>query len=152
MTRSFFKNVRQNFMLAPAEDKRLFLQALIWSIKVRFCIVFLPFRYYRELLGKMQTEAVNTVTDMQPTLQIKTIVSAVCRHTPWESKCLNPQISVICGFSTSIGIALVGMAGFEPAASTSQMWRDTGLRYIPNWSAKVTFKITVANIFLKKLN
>ena len=25
----------------------------------------------------------------------------------------------------------VGMAGFEPAASTSQMWRDTGLRYIP---------------------
>ena len=26
----------------------------------------------------------------------------------------------------------VGMAGFEPAASTSQMWRDTGLRYIPN--------------------
>jgi hypothetical protein len=23
------------------------------------------------------------------------------------------------------------MAGFEPAASTSQMWRDTGLRYIP---------------------
>ena len=29
------------------------------------------------------------------------------------------------------GIAFVGMAGFEPAASTSQMWRDTGLRYIP---------------------
>jgi hypothetical protein len=28
-------------------------------------------------------------------------------------------------------IAFVGMAGFEPAASTSQMWRDTGLRYIP---------------------
>ena len=26
---------------------------------------------------------------------------------------------------------IVGMAGFEPAASTSQMWRDTGLRYIP---------------------
>jgi hypothetical protein len=41
----------------------------------------------------------------------------------------------------------VGMAGFEPAASTSQMWRDTGLRYIPKGSAKVTFKITVANIF-----
>ncbi len=27
---------------------------------------------------------------------------------------------------------IVGMAGFEPAASTSQMWRDTGLRYIPS--------------------
>ena len=28
---------------------------------------------------------------------------------------------------------LVGMAGFEPTTSTSQMWRDTGLRYIPNF-------------------
>jgi site-specific DNA recombinase len=27
----------------------------------------------------------------------------------------------------------VGMAGFEPTTSTSQMWRDTGLRYIPNF-------------------
>ena len=41
----------------------------------------------------------------------------------------------------------VGMAGFEPAASTSQMWRDTGLRYIPKGNAKVSFKITAANIF-----
>ena len=44
----------------------------------------------------------------------------------------------------------VGMAGFEPAASTSQMWRDTGLRYIPIGNAKVTFKISVANNFYKK--
>jgi hypothetical protein len=34
---------------------------------------------------------------------------------------------------------IVGMAGFEPAASTSQMWRDTGLRYIPKGNAKVEF-------------
>ena len=27
----------------------------------------------------------------------------------------------------------VGVAGFEPTTSTSQMWRDTGLRYTPNW-------------------
>jgi hypothetical protein len=37
------------------------------------------------------------------------------------------------GFLILLGIAFVGMAGFEPAASTSQMWRDTGLRYIPKW-------------------
>ncbi len=45
------------------------------------------------------------------------------------------------------GIALVGMAGFEPAASTSQMWRDTGLRYIPIGSAKVRILKPLANIF-----
>ena len=53
---------------------------------------------------------------------------------------------------TQIGFCLlvslvVGMAGFEPAASTSQMWRDTGLRYIPKGNAKVRFNMSVANIF-----
>jgi hypothetical protein len=42
---------------------------------------------------------------------------------------------------------VVGMAGFEPAASTSQMWRDTGLRYIPIGIAKVAFLYTCANFF-----
>ena len=32
----------------------------------------------------------------------------------------------LCGYFS------VGVAGFEPAASTSQMWRDTGLRYTPS--------------------
>ena len=27
---------------------------------------------------------------------------------------------------------IVGVAGFEPTTSTSQMWRDTGLRYTPS--------------------
>jgi hypothetical protein len=39
------------------------------------------------------------------------------------------------------------MAGFEPAASTSQMWRDTGLRYIPIGIAKVELKNIAANLF-----
>ncbi|MDB4920230.1 MAG: hypothetical protein JWQ54_2213 [Mucilaginibacter sp.] len=44
-------------------------------------------------------------------------------------------------------IGIVGMAGFEPAASTSQMWRDTGLRYIPK------ILLSAANIvFLLVLN
>jgi hypothetical protein len=44
------------------------------------------------------------------------------------------------------------MAGFEPAASTSQMWRDTGLRYIPKGNAKVEFKIIDANLFFKEFS
>jgi len=41
------------------------------------------------------------------------------------------------------------MAGFEPAASTSQMWRDTGLRYIPFGIAKVEIISAMQN---KKTN
>jgi hypothetical protein len=30
-------------------------------------------------------------------------------------------------------VIYVGVAGFEPTTSTSQMWRDTGLRYTPKF-------------------
>ena len=33
----------------------------------------------------------------------------------------------------TIVLVSVGVAGFEPTTSTSQMWRDTGLRYTPNF-------------------
>jgi hypothetical protein len=44
-----------------------------------------------------------------------------------------------------MGFDLVGAAGFEPTTSTSQMWRDTGLRYAPNYdTAKLeTHDVTV---------
>ncbi len=37
------------------------------------------------------------------------------------------------GFSSRGFLNQVGVAGFEPTTSTSQMWRDTGLRYTPNY-------------------
>jgi hypothetical protein len=47
------------------------------------------------------------------------------------------------------GFSFVGVAGFEPAASTSQMWRDTGLRYTPSGLQRYIFKNSV-QIFFKK--
>ena len=41
-------------------------------------------------------------------------------------------------------VVLVGVAGFEPTTSTSQMWRDTGLRYTP--IKGITFVYCDANI------
>jgi hypothetical protein len=56
-----------------------------------------------------------TVFDPLKTLNIKTIKN--------NKACKSFDLQALNG--------IVGMAGFEPAASTSQMWRDTGLRYIP---------------------
>src|SRR5690606_19861260 len=47
----------------------------------------------------------------------------------------------------------VGVAGFEPTTSTSQMWRDTGLRYTPIryhlfvWHKYTAYFITVKTLF-----
>lgn len=54
-----------------------------------------------------------------------------------------------CCFIKQLGFVAVGMAGFEPAASTSQMWRDTGLRYIPFGIAKVEFLSVIQNKKMK---
>ena len=66
------------------------------------------------------------------------------------NKTKNPVNETFTGSGIVKNPTFVGMAGFEPAASTSQMWRDTGLRYIPKGNAKVIFKTIAANIFLKK--
>jgi len=68
----------------------------------------------------------------------------VCQKTEKALKTKKPfKLQNLKGFS-----GIVGMAGFEPAASTSQMWRDTGLRYIPYFVigiAKVGFLFAFAN-------
>ena len=46
-----------------------------------------------------------------------------------ETYCLEGSCSIQLSYRTG---KLVGVAGFEPTTSTSQMWRDTGLRYTPN--------------------
>ena|GEM_PF-4054818 len=43
-------------------------------------------------------------------------------------------------------VVLVGMAGFEPTASSTPCWRDTGLRYIPNQAVNPPAFFTKAKI------
>ena len=45
-----------------------------------------------------------------------------------ETKMSNGECLYIQHYSSFF----VGVAGFEPTTSTSQMWRDTGLRYTPS--------------------
>ena len=47
-----------------------------------------------------------------------------------ETKMSNGECLYIQHYSSFF----VGVAGFEPTTSTSQMWRDTGLRYTPNFA------------------
>lgn len=48
-----------------------------------------PFHKYKSHLGKMQVESATNYEDNKAYIDhVKTIVLRVCRHTPWESKCL----------------------------------------------------------------
>jgi hypothetical protein len=75
---------------APLTDQLLIFYAFMLASLVRFCVFFLPFKMYRSFLGVRQTEA-DKPTDksiIDNAVYISKIVLSVCRHTPWESKCL----------------------------------------------------------------
>ena len=76
-------------------DKKMYLSAFKWSIIVRFSMVFLPFKYYRGLFGKMQQISNQEVSEEQliEVKRIRNIVLSICDNTPWESKCLVQAIS-----------------------------------------------------------
>jgi hypothetical protein len=93
--KSFLKNINQQFLSAPKADKKVVLNTLFWSVVVRFCMCFVPFKFYKNMLGKQQAQVqkdVDTATLVQAK-HISTLVLAVCRHTPWKSECLVQAIA-----------------------------------------------------------
>lgn len=84
------KKITKQFVLGDFTKKKMYLSALRWSIVVRFSMVFLPFKLYKGLLGKMQTTSDKEYTEEQiiEAKKIRNIVLSVCNNTPWESKCL----------------------------------------------------------------
>ncbi len=89
------KRVIKQFVFGSFQDKKLYLNALRWSIVIRFSMLFLPFKYYRHLLGRMQVTSSPefSQSDIEKAKKIRAIVLSVCNNTPWESKCLVQAIS-----------------------------------------------------------
>ncbi len=85
-----FKKISKHFISSSFEIKSYYVQALYWSIIIRFCMIFLSFKKYRALLGKMQVLNNETYTDntIELAKKVATIVVSLCNNTPWESKCL----------------------------------------------------------------
>ncbi len=94
MFRKIKKFIRILF-IGSFRDKRLYIYAFKWSIIVRFSMIFLPFKYYRGLFGKIQQVSNQEVSadQMIEIKKIRNIVLSICDNTPWESKCLVQAIS-----------------------------------------------------------
>jgi hypothetical protein len=123
----FIKNFNQTFFQAPIADKKLVLYVFIWSAIVRFNMLFVPFKYYRKLLGNIQVEAQNNleIYHSEDIIHIRDLVLAVCRHTPWDSKCLVQ--AVICkrllkkrGFNSTLYLGV--KTAFEKKKMEAHAW------------------------------
>ncbi|MCD0486925.1 lasso peptide biosynthesis B2 protein [Pedobacter sp. MC2016-14] len=90
MNSNFFKHFQSKFLSAPLRDKLTVVYIFFGSALLRFMIYFLPFRFYRNLLGKQQQEVRQELSanQIEQAKHLKMLIETVCNHTPWESKCL----------------------------------------------------------------
>ena len=76
------------FFCLPFKQKIVCLEALILSAYYRFQILYKPFSKLSLKIGKIGYETPSDVDYRVMVREIRTVVERVCRHTPWESKCL----------------------------------------------------------------
>ncbi|KAF1086080.1 hypothetical protein SPSYN_00818 [Sporotomaculum syntrophicum] len=78
------------FVLLPLQEQWLYLQAFVLAGVVRLAIILLPFRWLAGFLGNQELEspAEEDHEKLNAARRVGRVVETVCRHTPWESKCL----------------------------------------------------------------
>ena len=96
------KSAWRRFLNRPPAYKRLLAEAFVLAGLIRFVIRFLPFRVLVRLIGAGEKELRNETDTIhfsvaeksvlpvsEPlTRDISSAVKSVCRHVPWQSKCL----------------------------------------------------------------
>ena len=84
----------------------MFIEAFILSGVYRFMVLYLPFKYLKKQMGVAKSESKKEVplSYYEEARSIRNIVLLVCKHTPWESKCL-VQALLVQHFLKRKGIA-----------------------------------------------
>lgn len=80
--------ILRTFLRLPFRQKIMLFEAVFLSAYYRFWILYKPFPKLSAKIGTVGYETPETVADRRMVWTVRTIVEAVCRHTPWESKCL----------------------------------------------------------------
>lgn len=80
--------ILRTFIRLPLYQKLMLSEAVILSAYYRFRTLYRPFAKLSAKIGTVGYETPKAVTDRRMVWTVHTIVEAVCKHTPWESKCL----------------------------------------------------------------
>lgn len=69
-------------------QKMMYPEALFWAAYYRFQVLHKPFAQLSLKMGTMGYETPDDADYCDVVRKVRTVVEPVCRHTPWESKCL----------------------------------------------------------------
>ena len=78
----------RKFIRLSFRQKMMLPEALFLSAYYRFLILYKPFSKLSRKIGILGYETPSDANDHCIVHEVRGVVEAVCRHTPWESKCL----------------------------------------------------------------
>lgn len=134
----------RKFWHMPWQQKCMLAEAMILSGWYRFCILHRPFSSLTKRMGEagLETERENGIS--QVARQAAWIVPAVCRHMPWESKCL-VQALTARKMLTRRGISCtlyMGACRNEQDQMQAHAWLRSGNIYVVGGNGSGEYAVT----------
>lgn len=87
---SLVKKINTHFIGGSWQVKKLYVLALLYSLVVRVFMLKISYTKYEARLGRRGVESSTDFPHEHTEIikVIRTVVEAVSKHTPWESKCM----------------------------------------------------------------
>lgn len=128
MIKRFFSIIR-----LPWRIKKLLPEAFLLSGYCRFALLKQPFVKIEPCLGEKGKEMCPyDVMDADRINSVKTAISCVCRHTPWESKCFVQALTakLMLVRRRIPGTLYLGLRNAENGAMIAHAWTKCGDIYV----------------------
>ena len=90
MNLSRFYNRLKRYLKLDFKDKIIIIRIFILSAIARFAMLIVPFKILKRFLGNAKEESKYRPNDeeIEYIKKISTYIRRICKHTPWQSKCL----------------------------------------------------------------
>jgi hypothetical protein len=77
------------FLKLPKGIRRLFVEAMVISAGVKFCLLFFPFKYVLRWMGAALAESGQMPDEASLPVRknIKSALQLCCKYTPWRTEC-----------------------------------------------------------------
>ena len=92
---NFFKKIKVYIFQSDFEFKKLLVKAFIFSMTVRFMMLFVKYKRYEKRLGKRGAADNYTLNEKEFAIahNIAKALNGVSNYTLWESKCMVQAVS-----------------------------------------------------------
>lgn len=134
----------RTFMRLPWRVRWMLCEAVIGSGWYRFVMLHRPFGKIAAHLGQSGLETDDHNPDRQTVRQIAWAVAAVCKRTPWQSKCL-VQALTARKMLTRRGISCtlyMGARRNDQGEMQAHAWLRSGTVYVTGGDGKEEYAVT----------